>query len=292
MCIFIKSLITLLCLITLIALQAVPTYASESPSYGLTASRAENISNSKPNSNGVYPVRLRWQRPAGSASPAGAAGTSSFHVYRSASADAGFEKISTQPVDRETGGLFIYIDENPAAIPGKQYYYRVSPANSAGFSETVMGYGALTPESYFKEYNKTVKVSHEKLTLMHKAGSMSKLGSEQKEGNISGSFSYNARVAGLGGRVIMTYERYADFYIENNSRLGPYFVLNGNCNTSANMSQNGTMDGTVTITGMYPGKIYYDKVEIKNGTAGGGTYGVEIQGFPRVELNWTVGEYK
>ena len=43
-------------------------------------------------------------------------------------------------------------------------------------------------------------------------------------------------------------------------------------------------DGTVTCTGMYPGKVYHDKVAVKGGAAGGGTYGVEPQGFGRVEV--------
>jgi hypothetical protein len=41
---------------------------------------------------------------------------------------------------------------------------------------------------------------------------------------------------------------------------------------------------------MYPGKVYYDNVEIKGGAAGGGTYGIEPEGFPRGEISWLVGE--
>jgi hypothetical protein len=65
---------------------------------------------------------------------------------------------------------------------------------------------------------------------------------------------------------------------------GVYFALTGNSNTSASMDQSGTMDGTITCTGMYPGKVYYDKIQIKGGAAGGGTYGVEPTGFSRVEV--------
>ena len=50
------------------------------------------------------------------------------------------------------------------------------------------------------------------------------------------------------------------------------------------MSSNGSMDGTVECEGMYPGKVYHDKVAVKGGAAGGGTYGVEPQGFGRVEV--------
>jgi hypothetical protein len=253
----------------------------------LEISKAENIGGYRANSQGVYPVRLRWQKPADGES-------GSCHVYRSLRQDSGFERISSEPATRETGGFITYIDENSAAVPGKPYYYRVMLVNSAGeasvFSETAMGYGALSPETYLREYTKTLISSHRKLTYMNKPGALSKLGEEQISGAISGTLSYQARRAGLGGRVIMEYNRYADFYIDNNRSLGPYFILTGNMNTTAAMNQSGTMDGFVTVSGMYPGRVHYDKVLIKDGTAGGGTYGIEPQGFPRTELSWTLGE--
>ena len=82
----------------------------------------------------------------------------------------------------------------------------------------------------------------------------------------------------------MRYENIADFYIDGVKENGVYFALTGNSNTSASMDQSGTMDGTITCTGMYPGKVYYDKIQIKGGAAGGGTYGVEPTGFSRVEV--------
>jgi hypothetical protein len=50
------------------------------------------------------------------------------------------------------------------------------------------------------------------------------------------------------------------------------------------------MNGTMECTGMYPGKVYYDAVQVKGGAAGGGTYGIEPNGFPRGEVSWTIGE--
>jgi hypothetical protein len=253
----------------------------------LEASKAENIGSYRPNSLGVYPVRLRWQKPADDESR-------SCHVYRSVRQDTGFERISSESALRETSGFITFIDENSSAVPGRPYYYRVMLVNSEGeaapFSETVMGYGAVTPEAYIREFTKTVKSSHTKLTYMHKSGSLSKLGKEQKPGTISGTLSYDAQRVGLGGRVIMQYDRYADFYIDNNRGLGPYFTLSGNMNTTASMNQSGTMDGTVTISGMYPGRIHYDKLLIKDGKAGGGTIGIEPQGFSRTDVRWTLGE--
>ena len=246
------------------------------------ATRAENTGGA-PNSSGVYPTRISWRKPTGSV-------FTGYHVYRSTKADTGFERISTEHVANETGNSYMFIDRNPSAAPGQPYYYRLRPITSKGeteqFSETVMGYGALTHESYMREYDKTVGSSIKKLTLMHKSGNMAKLGSEEKAGSISGNILYDAKVSGFSGRVIMKYERYADFYIENNRSLGPYFVLTVNMNTTAGMNQNGTMDGTVTVSGMYPGRVSYDNVQIKNGKAASGTYGVEPQGFPRKDVNW------
>ncbi|GHV94551.1 hypothetical protein AGMMS50293_08710 [Spirochaetia bacterium] len=259
----------------------------------LVVSCAENLSGLGANSNGVYPVRIRWQKPAvavGSVEPWG------YHIYRSPSADAGFSRISAEPIPvaRESGGFFTYFDENPDAMPGKPYYYRVLSLNAQGegsnYSEIHMGYGALSHEQYLREYSKTVKSSHQKMIYMNKTSAMSKLGSETKNGAISGSLAYRAQIVGLGGRVTMRYENYADFYIENNNAQGPYFVLTGDMNTAAGMNQSGSMDGTITVSGMYPGRVFYDNVQIKSGKAGGGTYGIEPAGFPRRELGWTLGE--
>ena len=127
-----------------------------------------------------------------------------------------------------------------------------------------------------------------KMTLMHKGGT-SALGSEQKNGDISGIYTYNANMAGIGARVIMRLTDYADFYIDNKAENGRYFILNGEMNTSANMSSNGTMDGTVNCTGMYPGKVSYDNIEIKSGAAGGGYYVVTPDGFPPANVSYTAG---
>ena len=133
---------------------------------------------------------------------------------------------------------------------------------------------------------------------MHKSNDMDKLGSETAKGDISGTLSYNAKIDGLGARILMHYTNYADFYSAGNSAYGVYFLINGDTNTSANMSANGNMDGTVTAanSGMYPGYAKYDKLEIKGGGAGGGYYivctkdknGNTILGEGNVD--WGVGE--
>ena len=147
---------------------------------------------------------------------------------------------------------------------------------------------------------------------MHKASDLDKVGSETISGDISGSLSYKAAVVGLGAEITMHYENFADKFISDDSALGIKFVLQGNTDTTSNMSANGHMHETVQcyaklidvtdasavkeafgkltdgqraaisatgdrqyLCGMYPGKAVYDNLEIKGGAAGGGWYGVE-----------------
>lgn len=234
------------------------------------------------NSSGVYPVKITWSKPVDD-NPSG------YHVYRSTKKDSGYRKITENPV---TDLSFVDMDDTTKA--GKRYYYKVLSLNALGqgsmYSESVIGYGALTPEQYMREFNKTMKASRKKLTLMHKSNDTDKLGQETVYGDISGSCKYHAKIAGLGADITMRYENYAEFYIDNDASCGEYFIVTGNTDTSANMSANGSMSGTVVCKGMYPGKVYYNNIEIKGGSAGGGTYGIEPEGFSRSEISWTIGE--
>ena len=138
--------------------------------------------------------------------------------------------------------------------------------------------------------------SQKKLTLMHKSNDMDKLGSETVNGTLSGTLYYNAEVKGIGAAITMKYTNYADFYINNDSAEGYYFFINGNTDTEANMSGNGTMHKSTTSTGMYPGIADYENLQIKSGAAGGGYYKVttkDLNGniiFTNSQVNWTVGE--
>ena len=257
----------------------------------VVASQNKNIGSSYyPNANGVYPVQITWKAPAENS-------LSGYNVYRSTKPDSGFRKINETPILHVSGTKdYSYIDENETAKTRTYYYYKVLAVNSleqgTEYSSTEKGYGALSPEQYMREYNKTAINSQTKLTLMHKSNDMDKLGSESANGAISGSLSYNAKIDGLGARITMHYDNYADYYIvDKDSSSGVYFLITGDTNTSANMSANGTMDGTVVCSGMYPGKVIYDKIEIKGGAAGGGTYGIIREGFDgQVQVDWKVGE--
>ena len=271
-----------------------PCPAAPSNVVATKTSALDGLEKYAPNTNGVYPVRISWSAPANE-TPAG------YHVYRSTKPDSAFRKITDTPVSDNS---FTFLDANETARPGTFYYYKVVSLNilqqgKNANNQTIdsRGYGAITRDQWFREYNKTVKKSQTKLTLMHK-GSTDALGSESAKGDISGSLSYNASMAGLGARIIMRYTDYADFYVANNPEFGIYFLLSGESNTTANMSANGSMDGTVTsdVSAMYPGYAKYDKLEIKGGGAGGGYYivctkdknGQTVLGEGNVD--WTVGE--
>lgn len=246
----------------------------------LTVSRAANLGAVyQANSSGVYPVELKWAAPEG--------GATAYHVYRSTSQDSGFRKITESPVTECT-----YIDQNDTAKAGKYYYYRVLAVNELeqgkNYSDTIHGYGALTHEQYMLEFNKTIKSSQKKMDFFNRPGSTDKLGTETINGNISGTVLYSAKIAGFGANIVIRYDNYADSYIDGNSKLGVYFNLTGNSDTSASMDQSGSMSGTITCTGMYPGSVSYDKIQIKGGNAGGGTYGVQPEGFERKELDYRI----
>ena len=132
---------------------------------------------------------------------------------------------------------------------------------------------------YLKAFNESSVSSHKKLTLMHKRSNLAKLGKEKISGDISGTCEYWARVRGFKGVVTIVYKNYSDF---------DGWVLNGECNTRANIHANGKMYGNIEVTGANPGKIFYENMIIRKGTSAGGTYGVQLQGLERSEIEYYV----
>jgi len=259
-------------------------------------SRHANIPNTTANSSGVFPVRITWKKPEND-TPA------FYHVQRSNRSGTGFSRVNETALPangpfndiysyNNSTGVYTFIDRNDLARAGRKYYYRVLSLNQleqGNFpSNELIGWGALTHTQYILEYNKTMNAALKKLTYMHRPGSTDKLGTETKNGSIGGTVYYNAAISGLGARIIIRLTNYQEFYIENDPANGVYFILSGESNTSANMSSNGTMDGTVTCTGMYPGRIIYNKIEIKGGAAGGGAYGVQPDGFQQEDISYTI----
>jgi fibronectin type 3 domain-containing protein len=270
----------------------------------LDATRAENWGAVYTNVDGVYSVRVIWKKP-DSETPA------SYHVYRSTSpAPSSFRRITDVPVpaSAESAGQFAYEDKSDAARPGRFYYYRILSLNVLGqgayYSEIRTGYGALTHDAYFREYVKTVNKSLGKLVNMNKSSSTDKLGDETKYGANGGSIHYDTPDSVLSAippfDILITYTNYADFYINNDSALGWYFILNGQSNTHVtDMSGAGSMFGTVTATGMYPGTVSYgtqsgpnasNSIIITGQNPAGGVYTVTPTGFGSATVSWILGK--
>jgi len=273
-----------------------PTPAAPENVMASKTSHLGGLSNFSYNSNEVYPVKITWSVPSAE-TPYG------YNIYRSTKRDSSFRKLNDKPVTDAN----YFIDENETARAGTYYFYKVVSVNSleqgkkgndptTDTKNNCRGYGAITREQWFREYNKTIMNSQSKLTLMHKPNDMDKLGTETINGNCSGTLKYTAAIAGLGAEITMHYENYCDYYIENNKASGPYFTLTGNTDTTSNMSANGNMHEKVTCTGMYPGYAIYDNLEIKSGAAGGGYYLVQTKDLSgsvildEAKVDWLVGE--
>lgn len=112
---------------------------------------------------------------------------------------------------------------------------------------------------------------------MNKKNAMAKVGTETIYGLKSGSLYYNVKIKGLGAVVTLHYENYAD---EDG------WLFDGDIITTSNMAQNGTLDGAITVKGDCPGTVYYDKVILKDGKPGDGTYGVKQEGNERTEVSY------
>jgi hypothetical protein len=269
----------------------------------LDATRAENWGAGYVNVDGVYSVRVTWQKPDGETPAA-------YHVYRSTSPDSGFQRITDTPVpvSAESGGQFAWEDKSAAARPGRPYYYRILSLNVLGqgayYSDTRRGYGALTHDAYFREYVKTVNKSLGKLVNMNKSGSTDKLGDETKSAANGGTIHYDTPDSVLSAippfDILITYTNYADFHINNNDALDWYFILNGQSNTHVTeMSGAGFMFGTVTATGMYPGTVSYginpggnasNSIIITGQNPSGGVYTVTPAGFGPATVSWALGK--
>ena len=134
---------------------------------------------------------------------------------------------------------------------------------------------SYTEEDFFIDYTLKQKASQDRLVLLNKKGNMAKLGEEKIEGLISGSLHYKTTVKGLKGIVTLTYSNYSD---------EEGWIFDGQIITKANMSADGTLDGCVSVKDI--GKVYYEKVILKDGKAGGGSYGIELEGGQKKEVDY------
>lgn len=132
-------------------------------------------------------------------------------------------------------------------------------------------------EQYFIDFLVHLNKSQTKLTYMNKKSSMAKIGTETINGDISGTLFYNVKIKGAGAVVTL---RYTDYCDEDG------WKFDGEIITKSNMSQNGTFEGVITVTGNNPGKVYYENLILKDGAPGDGTYGIEQEGLDRKEISY------
>ena len=228
-----------------------------------------------PSDKGVYPVKLTVTTKTSDK-------TLYVKIYRAASQEGPFSLI----IDTMQGNeeYFDLYDSEPAE-PGIKYYYiavlgRQTLEQSAPEqkSNICCGWGALTHEALYVYVNKALNKSYDKMTLMNKPSALGKLGTEETKGNKTGTFKYSAKVKGMGGVASMKYTNYSDDGL---------LTMTGEMITKSDMFMNGNMEGTLTVTGMYNATIDFSHVIIKEGLAGGGTYGIIPKGTARKEIPYT-----
>jgi hypothetical protein len=158
--------------------------------------------------------------------------------------------------------------------PGPHVYRLAVVHDSTGASEYYFanGYRSVNDTEFFIAMNATVKHSQAKLT---KLGS---LGSEQVQGDTTGTLTYNAAMNGMQVNVIITYVDYRDYYL----------TLAGEQKTAITnvFSQAGTVTDTVFVTGIYPGAVVYN-ITVSGGKPTGGTYTVIQQGQQPAVIQFT-----
>lgn len=153
------------------------------------------------------------------------------------------------------------------------YSYKVTPCNAygvGGSSDLVQGYRALNDDReffdlvYAEEESGLGRISHLKKT------GMDMLGTETVYDLVgNGNCYYNAGYDLWSGTatVIITFTNFCDIML----------TMNGTVTTVANSSQNGTITGTLTSSGIYPGTVVFN-LTLTGGTASGGSYRVTQTG--------------
>ena len=232
-----------------------------------TASKASYFPDSSLNKN-IYPVKIELTQIKEQ--------VDSFKLYYSTEQDKNYILLNEQKGSKS----YKYIHDSQSFIVGQKLYYKLECYNQKKLIKTYKdtGWGALNPVVYFTLYNKYIKISWDKLVLMNKPKNLDKLGDETIKGSLSGSLHYYTKISELSGIVTMDYFSYSD---------NKDFYFNGTMQTKANLFGKGDMTGSIDISGMYPGKVFYDNVKIKDNKTGGGTYGVFMKGHKRVEVNYT-----
>jgi hypothetical protein len=204
-------------------------------------------------SDGLYlhKVVIKWKP---------AAGAKTYSVLRASGPEGRYTEIARNISETS------YVDTSVS--PGK-YYYKVVAENDIGRgmrSAPDPGNPSISDFEFFRLYQATER------SAVGKLKKLGGLGQETETGAAGGSFEYNARFDGRA-RVTSRYSNYADF---GAGRAG-HLVLNGSFVADTNILGNGTVTGTVNVTGNYSGTVQYDLV-ISNKKKAGGSYMVKQAG--------------
>lgn len=223
----------------------------------LQASKAKYPESSltKANTQGIYPVELKLTVLTNDQ-------TFYIKIYRSETKTGPYEMIiDTMQPNEEYFNLY----DTETTVPGTKYYYKAVYGKGENQIESNIddGWGALTHETLYIYCNQLIDKSFKRINLMKNKKNIDKLGKEDVIGLSSGILHYYTQLKGTSGVVTVEYDNYSD-----NTPV----IFNGAIITKANIMASGTMSGELNITGMYTGKINYDKVIIKDAKAAGGTY--------------------
>jgi len=251
--------------------------------YKVAAYDAAEVQGGFSASDAGSPRAIPVPNPPASMSASDGGSTNGVYLSWDIAADAAYYKVARS--DREDGD-YVFISPTVSnttwadtGAGGVQYFYKIAAFNDQGLSGRLSSYDSghrqLTDEEFLIVFDTTLARSHEKMTLMHRAGTGA-LGKEVKNGDISGQVAYNAHTSGLGAEIFFDYARYRDFYL----------VLNGRYTIRVNTSANGTMTGRIEISSpVYSGYVRYD-LKITSGNAAGGYWYVSQNNAPETQIAW------
>ncbi|MCR4734859.1 MAG: hypothetical protein K5829_07650 [Treponema sp.] len=148
---------------------------------------------------------------------------------------------------------------------------------SSLFAQSLAG-GGESAEDYALTFFKKLNETQTKLTYMNKKSAMAKVGTETVKGDISGTLFYDVNIKGLGADVTLRYTNYCD---------EEGWTFDGEIITHSNMSQTGSFEGTISVKGIAPGQVSYDKVKLVKGNPGDGKYIVNRHGQAAAEVSYT-----
>ncbi len=141
----------------------------------------------------------------------------------------------------------------------------------------------LTDYEFFELFDETMNNALSKITLLQNSG-LDKLGEETQYGDISGTIHYKATFNfwKMRATVVITFTNYCDTLVDG----GELMVLDDAITTISNTSGDGTVTGTINISGLYPGYVNHDLTITSQETSGGSYYVKQEGSEQETEIPW------